>query len=95
MITISFCKIESFFKYFGFMKTTIGKGWFDLFCCGMFFVASSDLMGYVIGACLAVFGIFFLVVGYSGWHAGGEDYDPKNIKKDAVSAGVSANSALN
>ena len=74
--------------YFGFLKTTVGKGWFDLFCAGLFLVASSDLMGYVIAGFLVVFGIFFLILGYTGDKAGGEDYDPKNIKKDAMKASI-------
>ena len=84
MIVTSFCKIDSFFMYFGFLKSTIGKGWFDIFCAGLFIVASVDIMGFVIAGFLIVFGVFFLILGYSGEKAGGEDYDPKNAAEDGM-----------
>ena len=80
MIAISFCKLDCFFKYFGFMKTIKGKGWFDLFCSGLFLVASNDLIGYIIAAVLTVCGIFFLVLGYTSKDEPNMgDYDPKNL----------------
>jgi hypothetical protein len=94
MIVISFCSIEFVKKNFHFLKTTMGRGLFDIFCAGLFLVTADSIMGWVMMAILLVCGVFFVVMGCLNKEVGGEDYDPNNLKKDAMSAAIDNRSLM-
>ena len=67
-----------------FLKHTQGRGWFDIFCAGLFLVTADKLTGYIMAALLLVCGLFFITMGCLNRELGGEDYNPEELKKQAV-----------
>ena len=65
LIFLSFCdcKCTKFVGvHFLFMKSTAGKGFFDIFC-SLLFLISGGTMNFIMCGCLAVCGVFFIVMG--------------------------------
>ena len=85
---ISFCSIDVFTANFKFLKTTQGRGWFDIFCSGLFLVTADAITGYIMCAVLLICGLFFVTMGCLGREQGGKDYDPADLKKDAAKVAV-------
>ena len=73
-----------------FLKTTIGRGSFDLFCASLFIV-TGGIAGYVMAGVLAACGLFFIVTGcvLKKDMAGG-DFNNKEIATRASVQGYSA-----
>lgn len=73
---MSFCDFEFIKKNFLFLKTTTGRGLFDVFCSGLFLVTSNgvSIWNWVMAGVLGVCGIFFVVMGMLGKNPAGEDY---------------------
>ena len=76
---VSFCSFGFMKRNFHFLKTTLGRGYFDLFCAGLFLITSDSIMGWVMCAVLLVCGTFFVVMGCLNKEVGGEDYDPNQL----------------
>ena len=64
LLFLSFCenKCTRFIGvYFHFLKTTAGKGFFDIFCA-LLFLISGGVLNYIMCGCLSVCGFFFIVM---------------------------------
>ena len=70
-------------RHFKFLKTVTGKGYFNLFLASMFLVGADGIWGWVMMACFAFFGIFFVAVGCACVEG---VYDDSDIKKNEVAA---------
>lgn len=92
MIILSFCNFDFIKKYFFFLKTTTGRGWFDIFCSFMFVVTvNKSIWGWVMLGVLMVCGVFFVVIGYkfSGKSdPAGADYDSGSLANKAGTAAL-------
>lgn len=65
MIVLSFCDFKFMKDNFFFLKSTLGRGYFDIFCSFLFLVTSDGgLMGYIMLSVLLVCGSFFIFIGY-------------------------------
>ena len=87
LIVISFCDFEFIKHNFLFLKTTNGRGVFDIFCSFMFLItsgASGSITGYAMMGVLMACGIFFLIMGCCGKDPVGEDIKNEDIKKAAI-----------
>lgn len=61
---MSFCEWDFMMKHFKFLKTIMGKGFFNLFVASMFLVGDDgDLWGWVMFGGLAACGVFFILIG--------------------------------
>ncbi len=90
---MSYCNFDFIKKYFWFLKTTTGRGWFDIFCSFMFLVTidNSSVWGWVMMGVLMTCGVFFVVVGYkfSGKaDPAGADYDSSALANKAGTAAL-------
>ena len=80
------------YRNFKFLKTTKGRGFFDLFCSMMFLITvSSDnggIWGWIFFGVLAFCGTAFLMVGClcKGVDPAGEDINSAEAAKSAVNA---------
>jgi hypothetical protein len=73
-----------------FLKTTIGRGSFDLFCASLFIV-TGGIAGYCMAGVLAVCGVFFIVTGVvMRKDLAGGDFNNKEIATKASVTGYSA-----
>jgi hypothetical protein len=85
---LSFFDFEFITKNFLFLKTTTGRGIFDIFCSFMFLVSASvddaSIMGYVMMGVLMVCGIFFIVFGALGKNPAGEDFKQSDVQASAA-----------
>ena len=80
-MVISFCEFNFIMKHFKFLKTVIGKGFFNLFCASMFLVGNArEVWGYAMFGGLAGCGIFFILVGCSCVSS----YEDKDLTKDDI-----------
>ena len=90
IIACSFCDFKFLWENFAFIKTTSGKGWFDLFCCSMFLVTTSDkgVTGFIFTGLLGGCGIFFVILSCFVKEEI-KDTDSKQLSKDLTkSAGT-------
>ena len=64
LIFVSFCDFKFILENFAFLKTNSGRGWFDIFCCFMFLVTTSDngLSGIIFTCVLGCCGVFFIAL---------------------------------
>ena len=65
LLFLSFCdnKCTRFIGvHFHFLKTTAGKGLFDIFC-SLLFLISGGVLNYIMCGCLSVCGVFFIMMG--------------------------------
>ncbi len=79
---MSFCDFKFVRENFLFLKTTTGRGVFDIFCMFMFLVASgsASLFSYIVMGCLGVCGVFFIIAGtFMKSDIAGKDFDSKSI----------------
>ena len=89
MIVLSFCDFKFMKDNFFFLKSTLGRGWFDIFCSFMFLVTVGDgngsFTGYIMLAVLLACGGFFVFLGYCSETDPGEgaDYDSAALSKQA------------
>ena len=68
---------------FKFLRTVIGKGFFNLFVASMFLVGNGDSpWGYIMMGSLAACGIFYILVGCACINR----YDDKDLKKNEIKA---------
>ena len=81
-------------KNFHFLKTTLGRGYFDLFCAGLFLVTGNSVTDWIMFAVLVVCGVFFVVMGCLNREVGGEDIDYREVQKQALQAGFENRSLL-
>ena len=84
MIVFSFCSFQFFEDNVRFLKTTQGRGWFDIFCAGLFLITADTITGYIMCSILLVCGLFFVTMGCLNRELGGADTDPNEFKKKAV-----------
>ena len=94
LIVFSFCSIGFIKENFLFLKKTQGRGWFDLFCAGLFLVTADSIWAYIMCSVLVVCGLFFITMGCLDRELGGEDYDPNDLKKEGAKVAVSNASLL-
>ena len=65
LIAISFCDFEFLKRDFRFLKTTPGRGWFDLFCASMFLItADGGVTGWIMFSILVICGGFFVMISF-------------------------------
>ena len=62
LITISFCSFKWIEENFYFLKTTSGRGWFDILCSSMPLISNDGVSGFVMMGLLLGCGIFFVVL---------------------------------
>lgn len=81
MIIVSFCDFGFIKQNFFFLKTTTGRGVFDVFCSFMFLITGSvSISGYIMMGVLMVCGIFFIVIGMASKEdPAGADFDSKSL----------------
>ena len=84
LVVISFCDFGFVKENFLFMKTTTGRGWFDIFVSFMFLVTSSNFSGWLMGGTLWACGAFFIAVGYCYEKDPGEgaDYNSSALSRE-------------
>ena len=64
LLFLSLCEFEFIMMHFKFMKTVVGKGFFNIFCSAMYLVGNDEsLTGYAMMGGLAACGVFFILVG--------------------------------
>ena len=69
-------------KHFKFLRTIIGKGFFNLFIASMFLVGNdANIGGYIMMGALAFCGIFFILVGCACVKT---DEPLEDVSKDSV-----------
>ena len=92
MIVMSFCDFNFIKQNFFFLKSTSGRGWFDLFCSFMFLATSSNsIMSWVMMGILMACGVFFIFVGYCyKVDPAGGDMDTSALKKQALLSAASS-----
>ena len=92
LIVLSFFDFDFIVKNFLFLKTTAGRGFFDIFCSFMFLVTASTgdatVMGYVMMGILMVCGIFFVIFGLMGKNPAGEDFKQSDIQASAAKSAL-------
>ena len=82
MIVLSFFDFKFMKDNFFFLKSTLGRGYFDIFCSFMFLVTSEKgFMAYLMTAVLLACGSFFVFIGYctESDPAANADYDSKAL----------------
>lgn len=81
MIIISFCDFSFVKKNFLFLKTTVGRGYFDVFCSFMFLITGAgSITGWIMMGALMICGVFFIVVGcVSKTDPAGADINSKSL----------------
>ena len=64
LLVISFCDFKFIKENFLFLKSTTGKGLFNIFLASMFLVGSNgDIWAWVMMACFLICGLFFTIIG--------------------------------
>ena len=83
LIAVSFCDFEFVKRDFYFLKTTAGRGWFDIFCSAMFLVDSdTTLTGWLMFGGLLFCGGFFVLLSMSC----GQDAEMSDINSNELKA---------
>ena len=76
IIMMSFCDFSFIKENFFFLKSTYGRGFFNIFCSFMFLIASTlSIWQYLMMALLAACGVFFIVMACIGKEVVGADID--------------------
>ncbi len=80
LIVISFCDFKFVKENFLFLKTTTGRGIFDIFCAFLFLVTSHKITSYIMMGALGVCGVFFIVAGtVMKKDVAGADFNSKDV----------------
>ena len=92
MIVMSFCDFSFIKQNFFFLKSTTGRGWFDLFCSFMFLATSSNsIMSWVMMGILMACGVLFIFFGYCyKVDPAGGDMDTSALKQQALISAASS-----
>ena len=94
LIFLSFCDFAFIKDNFLFLKTTVGRGFFDLFCACLFLMTGT-LMNYIMCGCLGVCGVFFIVMGaILKKDIAGGDFKQSDLKASAASSAFENRSLL-
>lgn len=89
LITISFCDFSWIKENFHFLKTTQGRGAFDIFCSSMFLItAEASFSGWLMFSILQVCGWFFVIIACTWGEAAGKDIDSNALKNQAAGAAL-------
>merc|ERR1712100_731891 len=67
LLVIAFCDFKFIALHFGFLKTTTGKGLFNLFLSSMFLIGSAggnpSITGWIFFVVFLICGVFFVIIG--------------------------------
>ena len=83
LLVISFCDFKFIKENFLFLKSTVGKGLFNIFLASMFLVGSDgDVWHWIMMALFMVCGLFFVVLGCCAKDAySDDDINSKEVMK--------------
>ena len=86
LIFASFCDFKFMKDYFLFLKTTAGRGYFNLFISSTFLVgADTPLLGYALCGLFLLCGIFFVIVGHCSVSVyDNADFNSREVAGDAM-----------
>ena len=91
LIFAAFCDWQFMKDYFLFLKTTAGKGYFNIFLASTFLVGNgTPILGYALAILFLLCGLFFVIVG----HCTVSVYDNADFNSREI-AGNAAKSAGN
>ena len=87
LIFASFCDFKFMKDYFLFLKTTAGKGYFNIFLASTFLVGNNKpIVGYALAIFFLICGLFFVIVGHCSVSVyDNADFDSRAIAKEAAS----------
>ena len=78
---MSFCDFSFIAKNFKFLKTVIGRGFFNLFIASMFLVGNAgSIWGWIMFAGYLCVGVFFVLVGCACLTG----YEDTDLKRDDI-----------
>ena len=86
LIFASFCDFKFMKDYFLFLKTTAGKGYFNIFLASTFLVGNNKpIVGYALSIFFLICGLFFVIVGHCSVSVyDNADFDSRAIAKEAA-----------
>ena len=83
-------------KHFMFLKTVVGKGFFNLFCASMFLVGNNDeIWGYIMTGTLAGLGLLYILIGCSCVNMHVEGLEKDGLKDAKAGDDENTNKLLN
>ena len=90
VLILSFCDFKFIETHFLFLKSTVGKGAFNMFLASMFLVGNDgQIWGYLMTGCFLICGLFFIIVGCCAKDAYiDDDLKSKEIARKAGKAGA-------